>query len=130
MYPQYDPPIVIAVDYATLYVPDADDIREGFGLDEYRYLTDVRWDDARCALDFESEWLERASQAPGAESFESVAVQAEEADHEAAYGYTYGVDVGVAGLAFCLSAARLVTVRSCRGHPGDGKNVRRSRRCR
>jgi hypothetical protein len=120
--PEHEVTPVIDVDYATLEVPTAYQVVEGFAMvRDYQPLTAVSWDDARECVEAEARWLARAAKAPTADEFDQILSSAAEEEQPEDFDWLFrGLDVGVAGLTLMLSAARYATCYSCRTHPGRG----------
>lgn len=93
---------------------------EGFSVvRDYEPQVDITWEEAVECLGAEAKWLDRAAASRDAEEFDELLYSA--AEQEAGDGpddLFRGMDVGVAGLVFVLSAAGYATCYSCRGHAG------------
>lgn len=117
--PTCDVTPAIDVDYASLRVPTAYQVVNGFAVvRDYQPLIDVEWDDARECVEAEARWLDRAAKASTAAEFDRIlsSAAAEEAPDDFDWLFR-GLDVGVAGLTLVLSAAYYATCFSCRTHP-------------
>jgi hypothetical protein len=118
--PKGDVTPAIDVDYASLRVPTAYQVVEGFAaVRDYQALIGVGWDDARECVEAEARWLARAAKAPTAGEFDRILSSAAEEESPDDFDWLFrGLDVGVAGLTLVLSAACYATCYSCRTHPG------------
>lgn len=117
--PKCDMTPAIDVDYASMRVPTAYQVVNGFAVvRDYQPLIDVEWDDARECVEAEARWLDRAAKASTAEEFDRIlsTAAAEEAPDDFDWLFR-GLDVGIAGLTLVLSAAYYATCFSCRTHP-------------
>jgi hypothetical protein len=76
-------------------------------------------------VETEAQWLARAARASTAEEFDRILAGAAETESPDDFDWLFRyLDVGVAGLALVLSAARYATFYSCRGHPSiEGERV-------
>ncbi|GLY54985.1 hypothetical protein [Lentzea sp. NBRC 102530] len=120
MIPTYDAAPRIQVQSAVLKVLTPRRVVEGFSVvRDYEPQVDITWEEAVECLDAEAKWLDRAAASRDAEEFDELLYSA--AEQEAGGGpddLFRGIDVGVAGLVFVLSAAGYATCYSCRGHAG------------
>jgi hypothetical protein len=116
--PTYDVAPRIQVQPAALKVLTPRRVIEGFSVvRDYEPQVDATWEEAVECLDAEAKWLDRAVTCQDAEEFDELLYSA--VDEEAGDDFDYlfrGMDVGVAGLVFVLSAAGYATCYSCRGH--------------
>lgn len=116
--PTYDVVPRIQVQPAALKVLTPRRVLEGFSVvRDYEPQLDITWEEAVECLDAEAKWLDRAVTCQDAEEFDELLYSA--VDEEAGDDFDYlfrGMDVGVAGLVFVLSAAGYATCYSCRGH--------------
>ncbi|MGY1868214.1 MULTISPECIES: hypothetical protein [Nocardia] len=120
MIPTYDVTPHIRVQPAALRVLTPRRIVEGFAVvRDYEPQVDITWGEAVECLDAEARWLDRAVASRDAESFDELLDSAPEQEAGDDFDYLFrGMDVGVAGLVFVLSAAGYATCYSCRGHAG------------
>jgi hypothetical protein len=120
MIPTYDTTPRIQVQLSTLKVLTPRRVVEGFSVvRDYEPQVDITWEEAIECLDAETKWLDRAAASRDAAEFDELLYSA--AEQEAGDGpddLFRGMDVGVAGLVFVLSAAGYATCYSCRGHAG------------
>lgn len=120
MIPTYDAAPRIKVQPAALKVLTPQRVVEGFSVvRDYEPHVDITWEEAVECLDAEAKWLDRAAASRDAEEFDQLLYTAAEEEAGDDFDYTFrGMDVGVAGLVFVLSAAGYATCYSCRGHAG------------
>lgn len=125
MIPEYDVTPVIDIDYATLRIPTAYQVVEGFAIvRDYEALIDVGWDEARECVETEARWLARAAEASTADEFDRILSGAAEEEQPDDFDWIFRyLDVGVAGLTLVLSAAHYATCYSCRAHPSRGAGM-------
>ncbi len=118
MIPTYDVAPRIQVQPDALKVLTPWQVVEGFSVvRDYEPQIDITWDEAVECLDAEAKWLDRAVACQDAEEFDELLYSAVEEEAGDDFDYLFrGMDVGVAGLAFVLSAAGYATCYSCRGH--------------
>jgi leader peptidase (prepilin peptidase)/N-methyltransferase len=123
--PEHEVTPVIGIDYATLGVPTAYQVVEGFAMvRDYQPLVGVSWDDARECVEAEARWLVRAAKALTVGEFDQILSSAAAEEQPEDFDWLFrGLDVGVAGLTLVLSAARYATCYSCRTHPGHGAGI-------
>lgn len=126
MIPVYEVVPEIDVDGTTLKRLTVYGVVYGFSVvRDYEPMIDIGWAEARECVKAETRWLQRASAAQDAGTFDKIlaAVPDEEARDDVDWLFR-GNDVGVAGLVFVLSAAGYATCYSCRGHVGlEGTRV-------
>ncbi|MBC6451304.1 hypothetical protein [Actinokineospora xionganensis] len=120
MIPTYDVVPRIQVLPAALTRMTPRRVVEGFSLvRDYEPQFDITWEEAVECLDAEAKWLERAATTQDAKEFDELLYSASEQEAGDDFDYLFrGMDVGVAGLVFVLSAAGYATCYSCRGHAG------------
>lgn len=118
MIPTYDVAPRIQVQPTALKVLTPRRVVEGFSVvRDYEPQVDITWEEAADCLDAEAKWLDRAATCQNASEFDELLCSAAEQEAGDDFDYTFrGMDVGVAGLVFVLSAAGYATCYSCRGH--------------
>lgn len=120
--PTYDVTPRIRLEPMALRVLTPQRVTEGFSLvRDYEPQIDITWDEADECLTAEARWLGLAATSNDAEEFDRLLYAAAEQEADDGLDYLFrGLDVGVAGLVFVLSAAGYATCYSCRGHAEIG----------
>lgn len=120
MIPTYSVSPRIRVRESSLKALSAEDVVEGFSLvRDYQQVIDISWDEVVDCIEAESRWLDHAAGSADAAQFDAVLDDAVEQEVGDDFDHLFrGMDVGVAGLVFALTAAGYATCYSCRGHAG------------